>query len=350
LLLRGASAVYGAAAAWRRRWYAREPSRRKRLLNPVISVGNLSTGGRGKTPVVAFVARLLQQAGERPAILSRGYARRHRPEGVTIVADPSRIRADVETAGDEPLMLARALPGVPVLVAADRHSAGTVAESNFGVTVHVLDDGFQHLRLARDVDLLLVDEPDLNDRVLPAGHLREPLGAMRQIDALLLPAGADRLRERVTELAPDAALFGVRRALGGPIWFQGAPGPDWSTSTRVFAVAAIATPERFFTSLASAGWRVAGSRSFPDHYWFTADDSSGIERSARAAGAAAILTTDKDAVRLERLPIGLPVARVPLHVSIEPADIFRDWLLTTVGTARRRRPELPLDEPHGDGG
>ncbi len=173
MILTAASSLYGAAASWRRRWYARDPGRQRHLSRPVVSVGNLCAGGSGKTPVVEQIARVLVDRGERPAILTRGYARRRALDGVTVVSDGSKILAGLETAGDEPLMLARALPGVPVLVAADRYLAGRLAERQLGATVHLLDDGFQHLALARDVDLLLVAEEDLTDRMLPAGRLRE---------------------------------------------------------------------------------------------------------------------------------------------------------------------------------
>src|SRR5205085_10887183 len=152
---------YGAAAAWRRAWYTAEPRRRRRLDRPVISVGNLRVGGSGKTPIVAYIARLLSAAGERPAILTRGYARRVARDGVTIVSDGTRVVADLDSAGDEPLMLAQGLPAVPVLVGADRYLSGRLAERRLGATVHLLDDGFQHLELAREVDLLLVSEDDL---------------------------------------------------------------------------------------------------------------------------------------------------------------------------------------------
>src|SRR5262245_54323824 len=153
--------LYGTAATWRRRWYAHNPSRRRRLERPVISVGNLSTGGSGKTPIVAYVAALLAARGEIPAILSRGYGRTSPENGATIVSDGRSVLAPLERAGDEPLMLARALPMVPVVVATDRYVAGRVAERTLGATVHVLDDGFQHLGLERDVDLLVACSQDL---------------------------------------------------------------------------------------------------------------------------------------------------------------------------------------------
>jgi len=158
------STAYARVAQLRRAWYAR-PGRRRRLTHPVISVGNLSMGGSGKTPVVAALARLLRQRGERPVILTRGYGRRDKREGVVVVSDGERVLEPVERSGDEPQLLARTLPGVPVLVGADRYLAGVFAARHFAATVSILDDGFQHVQLERDVDLLLVSVDDLNDRV-----------------------------------------------------------------------------------------------------------------------------------------------------------------------------------------
>ena len=145
------SGLYGRVAEARRAWYGGHPARQRRLDRPVISVGSLAVGGSGKTPAVAAIVRLLQARGERPVILSRGYGRRAATAGVIVVSDGTRLLEPVERSGDEPQMLARWLPDVPVLVAADRHRAGRVAERQLGASVHVLDDGFQHLRLARDI-------------------------------------------------------------------------------------------------------------------------------------------------------------------------------------------------------
>src|SRR4029079_6398281 len=189
LILNPLSSVYGAAATLRRRWYARDAGRRRRLGRPVISVGNLRVGGSGKTPVVAYLARLLLEWGEQPVVLTRGYARKIPRDGVTVGSDRSSVLADLSTAGDEPLMLARALAGVPVLVSADRYLSGVLSERRFDDSVHLLDDGFQHLELERDVDLLLLSEEDLTDRPLPGGRLRERLEAARHADAALVTAG-----------------------------------------------------------------------------------------------------------------------------------------------------------------
>jgi tetraacyldisaccharide 4'-kinase len=321
--------MYSAVAMWRRQWYASDPSRRLRLSRPVISVGNLNVGGSGKTPIVEYIARLLVDSGERPAVLTRGYARRRRADGVTVVSDGVTIHATLDSAGDEPLMLARALPRVAVLVGADRYLSGRLAEDRLGATVHILDDGFQHFAIDRDVDLLLASEEDLNDRPLPAGRLREGLAAAAFADAALVTAGYSTAVERVARQLGVSTAFGVTRVLGAPRAISGnRDSVVVPPESRVFAAAAIARPERFFSDVASAGWHVVGSMAFRDHRRFTAADVARIASAARAAAAAIVLTTEKDAVRLEMCDLaGLPIAAVPLVVGIEPADEFRDWLL-----------------------
>jgi tetraacyldisaccharide 4'-kinase len=336
------SSAYGAVAAWRRARYARNPSLRRRLGRPVISVGNLRVGGSGKTPIVEYLARLLRDRGERPAILTRGYARRIARDGVTVVSDGTSVLADLATAGDEPLMLARALPGVPVLVGADRYLSGTLAERRFGATVHILDDGFQHLELARDVDLLLVCEEDLSDRPLPGGRLRERLDSARAADAALVTAGYDTAAERIARALGVATAFRVTRTIAAPRRVQS---PRESVvvppGTRVFVASGIARPDRFTADLTAAGWEIAGSIEFRDHHLFTLRDVAHIAAAARSAASAIVLTTEKDAVRFGALELGeLPIAAVPLVVAIEPAGRFRDWLyarLDRIAAARLER-------------
>jgi tetraacyldisaccharide 4'-kinase len=323
--------MYSAVAVWRRQWYARVPSRRGRLIRPVISVGNLSVGGSGKTPVVGYIAQLLVESGERPAILTRGYGRRSR-EPITIVSDGTSPRAGVDAAGDEPLMLARALRGVSVVAGASRYLAGRLAEEQLGATVHVLDDGFQHVQIERTVDLLLVCEDDLRDRPLPTGRLREPLTAGAAADAALVPAGYPTAVERVARAVGIGTAFQVTRALGAPHTIARDPeSVVVPPESRVFAVAGIARPERFFSDVSAAGWHLVGSMSFRDHHRFSDADVKRFGDAARAAGAAIILTTEKDAVRLERCSLeALPIAAVPLLVAVEPAERFRDWLLDRI--------------------
>lgn len=334
MIVEALSAVYGAAATWRRQWYAASAARTRHLRQPVVSIGNLRVGGTGKTPTVACLARLLVERGERPAILSRGYARQRPSAGVTVVSDRTRVLADVAHAGDEPLLLARALPGVPVLVCADRHAAGQYAETQLEATVHLLDDGFQHVTLARDIDLLLADERDLDDRVLPAGRLREPLANASVAHALIVPGGSADAARRVASRLGIGDAFWTARELGTITMLRAgdrAPEPG----DGVFAVAGIERPERFFDDLRAAGHRVLGTRVFRDHHVFTTADLADIDVAARAAGAAAVVTTEKDAVRLEGLtPAGLPITSVALHTRIEPAEGFADWILARLAQAR----------------
>jgi tetraacyldisaccharide 4'-kinase len=322
------SGIYSTATSWRRAWYARDAGRRRRLSRPVISVGNLRVGGSGKTPIVEYLARLLCAQGERPAVLTRGYARRVSRPGVTVVSDGTSVRATLDESGDEPLMLAHALRGVPVLVGADRYLSGRLAERRLGATVHVLDDGFQHLQLARDVDLLLVSEEDLTDRPLPAGRLRESLAAARAADAALVTAGYDSAADRVARALGIPTVFRVTRTIGAPRQILGTrdsvvvpPG------ARVFVVTAIARPDRFVADVVAAGWEVAGTMLFRDHHRFDRRDIARITAAAKSAGTAIVLTTEKDAVRLAACDLGeLPIASVPLVVGIEPAGAFTAWL------------------------
>jgi tetraacyldisaccharide 4'-kinase len=324
------SSIYSAATTWRRQWFARNPSRVRHLTRPVVSVGNLRVGGTGKTPVVAHIAHLLADAGERPAILSRGYRRRRAVGGATIVSDGERVVGALESSGDEPLMLARAVPRARVVVGVDRYLCGRIAEEQLGATVHILDDGFQHLALARTVDLVLSSDDDLSDRPLPSGRLREPLSAARAADAALVSAGYLTAAERVARTLGIATAFRVARAIGAPRTLSG-DSIVVPPESRVFLVAGIARPERFFSDVASAGWHVVGSIAFRDHHQFTARDVARISKAARTAAAAIVLTTDKDAVRLDSTLVGdLPIAAVPLVVDIEPADRFREWLLSRI--------------------
>jgi tetraacyldisaccharide 4'-kinase len=226
-------------------------------------------------------------------------------------------------------MLARALAGagVIVVVGADRYLSGRFAEGRLGATVHVLDDGFQHFALQRDVDLLVTGEHDLADEPLPYGRLREPLAAASAADAALVEASYQDAAERVGRALGIATVFRVTRTLLPPRMVATGDTVVVPNESRVFAAAGIARPERFFADLAAAGWKVAGTRSFRDHHHFSRRDLARIAAGAKQASAAIVLTTAKDAARLLPGEVGdLPIAAVPLAATIEPADRFADWL------------------------
>jgi len=312
------SASYGHVARMRRSWYERHPQSRRSLDRPVISVGNLSVGGSGKTPIVAALARMLLDMGQRPAILSRGYARRRATDGVVVVSDGNRVLEPVENSGDEPQMLARALPGVPVLVCADRHLAGRLAEKRFAATVMLLDDGFQHLALGRNVDVLVMPASDLDDAVLPSGRLREPLDAASSADCILVPGSLEDV-SRVAATFDRMPVFRVTNHFGS------VQGLDASapSGTRVVAVAGIARPERFFTTLREQGFEIVRELRFPDHHWFSSDDLDRIRTIAKDASADFVATTEKDAVRVAPQS-GWAV--LPMTAVIEPPELFSSWL------------------------
>jgi len=321
-------------ARGRRQYYARHPHLQRALARPVISIGNLAAGGRAKTPLARLVASRLRDMGERPAILSRGYARRDPAEGVVVVRDPGGMRADLDRAGDEPLMLARSLDGVAVLVSSDRYLAGRLAEQHFDCTVHVLDDGFQHFPLRRDADLVVVAQEDLDaPRTLPAGHLREPLESAAAADAFVALDGVDRAR--LADLARGRPLWAARRRQGAARLAERSGAPPQPSGGPVIAVAGIAGPSRFFAGLRDAGWTIARELPYPDHHRYSRANLRWIADAAAETGAVAVLTTEKDLVRLLPFrPFPLPVAWVPLTLEVDDAPGFDAWLAAILKDAR----------------
>jgi tetraacyldisaccharide 4'-kinase len=314
------SFVYGGGAALRAALYARGWLARARLAGPVISVGNLSVGGSGKTPVVARVAEILRDDGLKVAVLSRGYRGAFRGDAL-LVSDGRTPLADARGAGDEPVMLAQGLPGVVVAVGARRDVVGRFVEARFGACVHVLDDGFQHLRLARDLDLLCVDAARADDRPLPAGRLREFPSAAARADLVLLTQADDTSAERLSALGArfgeDRVFHVGRRVLG----FFGLDGAARPVPARPFLFCGIAGPERFETDVRGRVPGIAGIARFPDHHPYGRDDWRGLLARARAAGADALVTTAKDAVRLPAAGDEGPV--LVLRVSAEIRDETR---------------------------
>jgi tetraacyldisaccharide 4'-kinase len=311
--------AYGRLAALRVAAYERGLLPRTRLSGPVISVGNLGVGGSGKTPVVQRVAEILREEGLPVAVLSRGYRGSFRGEAL-FVSEGGTLLASAAEAGDEPVMLARALPGVAVAVGRRRDRVGRAVEARLGRRVHVLDDGFQHLRLARDLDLLCLDVADLEDRPLPAGRLREGPRAAARADLVLLTrleaaseSGLCALEDRLGR----ARTFRVHRRAAGFASLAGGPAP---APAAAFLLAAIARPERLEADVRAAGVRVVGRSFFRDHHAFRAHELAAVQAQARSAGADALVTTAKDAVRLPAAAFEPPVlvARLAIEIAEEP--------------------------------
>jgi tetraacyldisaccharide 4'-kinase len=323
------SQIAAEIARARRRYFAARPESWRRLRRPVVSIGNLSVGGSGKTPCVAAIAALLRERGERPAVLSRGYGREEAADGVVVVSDGRDLRADLARAGDEPLMLARQLPGVAVLVAHDRYLAGRIAERRLACSVHVLDDGFQHFGLERDLDLVVVGDAEITrPGVMPFGRLREPPDAARCADAILWTGAGE------TDAA--AARLGVplvfRLAMTpGPLSTMPFGGDVPQPGARVLALAGIARPERFVSGLREAGFDVGTSLLLRDHHPYRSADLSRIAAMLRSSGATCVVTTEKDMVRLlPWRPLPFALAWQGVVARIEPAGEFEAWLVAAL--------------------
>jgi tetraacyldisaccharide 4'-kinase len=330
----------------RRRRYETQPQRRRHLEKPVISVGNLSMGGTGKSPVVAAIAQWLIDAGERPAILSRGYARRDVADGVVIVSDGREILSGFDRSGDEPLMLARQVPRAIVCVSPERYLSGRLAEQQLGATVHILDDGFQHLELARDLDVLVTRVGEIpNGKLIPRGRLREPIDAAARAQVLVVSdATAGAAASEAWALGISQSC-GALRTLGAPVPVgdQGSGIRDQGLGIgeqKVLTVAGIANPDRFGSSLKDAGWNVVDSMTFKDHHRYSKGDLAAIAATMQSAGANAVFTTDKDAVRFESLGASFPLYRVPLLVEFEPADALFESVTAALRTTSARSSEL----------
>lgn len=289
----------------------------RRLSWPVVSVGNLTAGGAGKTPMTIALAQALVRRSVHVDVLSRGYGRRS--------ALPLRVdsRGTAEEFGDEPIEIAREA-GVPVYVAAQRYEAGEMAEREATTApgVHLLDDGFQHQQLYRDVNILLLGPGDLKNRLLPAGNLREPPEAMHRADVLAVP----------TENAPELAES-VRKEWKwqGPMWRLTRTMDVPRIEGPVIAFCGIARPEQFFGGLRSAGLRPAECIAFDDHHRYAEHDLDRLRAAARSVDAAALVTTKKDRVRMgglgARLEEACPLETAGLRIEVEKEDEAMDWLL-----------------------
>jgi tetraacyldisaccharide 4'-kinase len=327
-------ALFGGASALRAALYRRGLFARARLGSPVISIGNLAVGGRGKTPLVERTAAVLRDAGRAVAVLSRGYGGAFRGD-MLVVSDGTRMLAAAPEAGDEPVMLAAALPGVVVAVGRDRATVGRAVESRFGPCVHVLDDGFQHLRLHRDLDVVCVDAGDLRDRLLPAGSLREGPGALSRADVVAVSAERDDDAESAcavlrARLGAERVLR-VRRASAG---FTDLAGAAVEPPRRVFLLTGIARPERVVADIEGLGIAVAGRATFADHHRFGADELEAAGRRASAEAVDAIVTTAKDAQRLPPVAAPVPILVARIRCVIDDEDRFRARLLAVAGPAR----------------
>jgi tetraacyldisaccharide 4'-kinase len=315
-----------------------------KLESPVISVGNLTVGGTGKTPCVAFLANFLRDEGHNVAILSRGY--RRRSSGRVEVSNGEDILCGPLEAGDEPYLLANSCPGVRVVVDADRYAAGKWLAEQKPVTVFILDDAFQHLRLARDLNLALIDATEPLTGLLPAGRLREPVRGLRRADAVIVTR-SDRISDRcglertILKHAEIPVFYAhhemtkMRRIDDG----ETINASDLARK-RIAVFSGIARPEGFITDLSNLGIEIVQRFDFPDHHRYGRDEILNILQSAREAEVEAIATTEKDAANLTGLPCELlgqsaiPIYAAQIEFRCETIEALKSFVLDKISTNR----------------
>ena len=314
LLLPPLSALYGAVTRTRLSLYQRGTFQTTKLERPVISVGNMTAGGTGKTPLVEWISKTVAARGKKVCILTRGYGREN-PQRQVVASDGETILATPTEAGDEPYLLATKLIGSAAVISnIDRVSAGRYAIENFNTDCFVLDDGFQHLRVARDLNIVAVDatNPWGGGELLPYGRLREPLNGLSRADCVVMTRcdqadNVGQLREQIRDLTNcrpvfDSTMQSVKDLLPhGP----------------VAAFCAVGNPQSFFTQLRNAGYELAIQKTFADHHAYTQQDVNHLIDEASRAGATNLITTAKDAVKLRSLSFTLPWHVFEIEIAIQ---------------------------------
>jgi len=361
------SLLYRAVVRARNSLYEKGVFKSHSLQAPTVSIGNITVGGTGKTPLVAYAARILAREGEKVCVLTRGY-KRGNPKKRVLVSDGEKIFADVKKAGDEPLELAGKLLGVSAVIAdADRVEAGNWARENLGITAFVLDDAFQHRRVERDLDIVCIDatNPFGDKKLLPAGILREPLSNLKRADAVVITRAnliaekqiAD-LKFQISELNPNCRVFvsknkisnlinlkefnartqksGQRSAVSSQPEIEDrrpqtadqlSTDREQRTTNKYLAFCALGNPENFFEQLRREKFDLVFAKAFRDHHQYTPKDINRLEKEAAASGAEIFLTTAKDAVKLKDLRFNLPCFVAQSEMIFDDEEGFRELIL-----------------------
>jgi tetraacyldisaccharide 4'-kinase len=304
------SGIFGGAVALRNSLYDRRWLKIHKLAKPVVSVGNISVGGSGKTPFVIALGELLKERGITFDILSRGYGRGSK---AVLVVDPEGTALDF---GDEPLLMARKLH-VPVVIGADRYQAGLLAEKKFSSQLHLLDDGFQHRRLHRDFDIVMLPQADLQDTLLPLGRLREPQASLDRADVLVVDHGGN-----IPERFAEKQIWNVSRRLDLP-----------ATSGRALAFCGIARSGQFFAQLRSLPVELVETHAFADHHRYSSSDIQLLFGEKKQSQAEYFITTEKDEVNLRACALAEQLGSVRiarLKTTLENPDKAMLWLISTL--------------------
>ena len=305
--------MYGAIINFRNLLFEKEIFKSKSLGVPTISVGNITVGGTGKTPLVAYIAEFLANSGETVCILTRGYGREN-PKKRIVVSDGEKIVEDARITGDEPLELANKLGEKAIIVAdAKRFEAGIWAREKFDITAFVLDDAFQHRRVKRDLDLVCIDaaNPFGNKKVLPFGILREPLKNLKRADAIMITRANLLDENQIKDLATE-----IKNLTNAPIFISrnkikhltelSTKNKEQRTNDKFFAFCALGNPNNFFSQLKNEKFNLVGEEIFADHYFYNQKDIELLEKKAMEKKADALITTAKDAVKLKNVAFNLP--------------------------------------------
>jgi tetraacyldisaccharide 4'-kinase len=341
------SGLYGVVMRARRALYRNGLFRVHQVGAPVISVGNITTGGTGKTPLVEWIARALARQQKRVCILTRGYGRQH-PGRRVVVSNGSEIFSDAREAGDEPLLLAEKLKGeAAVICDADRVSAARWASEDLGAELFILDDGFQHLRLARDYNIIAIDaaNPWGNRRLLPAGNLRESPDQLARADCIVITRADDAaqtkaLQSEIHQLSKGRPVFLSRMRIDGlrkltremkasPVSGDKLKSGPWA------AFCGVGNPESFFAQLRREGLELSYTKAFPDHHVYAQTDIDGVVDESTMRGAHALLTTAKDEVKLRSLSFGLPCYVVNVTIEIEDESKLLALIDEAIGMSAR---------------
>lgn len=333
--------LYGKIIDFRKALYEKGVFKSFSLGAKTVSVGNITVGGTGKTPLVAFIAEILAENGEKVCILTRGYGRAN-PKKRVIVSDGEKVLTDAKTGGDEPFEMANKLLGKAIVIAdADRVASGQWARENFGATAFVLDDAFQHRRARRDLDVVIVDatNPFGNRKVLPSGVLRERLENLKRADLIVISRAnlvedAGNLKTEIRKYNSTCPIFVSENVILNLTELKKFPvkaddgetlNSDFRTK-KAFAFCALGNPKNFFEQLRGEEFDLAATLTFPDHHFYAPKDIAKIEREAKASGAETLLTTAKDAVKLGNYDFDLPCFVVETRLQFDNEKGFRQMI------------------------
>ncbi len=332
--------LYGAITNVRNALYEKGFFKSFSLGAPTISIGNITVGGTGKTPLVAFVAEILAEKGEKVCILTRGY-KRENPDKRIVVSDGEKILADVKQSGDEPFELAKKLLGKAIVIAdKNRAEAGIWAREKFGITAFVLDDGFQHLRVRRDLNIVCIDatDPFGNGKVLPGGILREPLQNLKRADAIVitranLAKNLENLKLQIPNLNRNCPIFVSNNRISDLIELkefhakaQRTKNKEQRTKDRSLAFCGLGNPGNFFEQLQQDNFNLVSTEVFPDHHSYNQKDITKLELMAKQKNAEILLTTAKDGVKLGNLEFSKPCYVVENTPVFEDEQGFRKMI------------------------